>query len=247
MQRTIVIGDVHGCDEELRELVAKCRLGPDDRVVFAGDLIDRGPFPLEVLMRAKAMGAECVMGNHDEKLPRFAQHEETRKLTGKKNPMKPCPERREQWEQIAAFPGMVDWIKSWPTTLYLGSNWVVVHAGFEDVPWEKQKDDRMLRVRYVEEDTGLMATRKGDDDPWLQPEGSVPWATRWKGKNVVYGHAVHSLSKPRVDINGTTECWGIDTGCVFGGTLTALVLPSKELVQVRAQRQYAKPLAPLAP
>lgn len=247
-KRTIVIGDVHGCDVELLELLGKTEAGPNDRVVFAGDLIDRGPDPLACLILAWGIGAECVMGNHDEKLLRWLRHEEKCKVTGKKNPMqKPSPERQKQWEEIGACKDIIEWMRSWPASLYLGSNWVAVHAGFEDIPWEEQAPSQMMRVRFVDEVTGRMATCKDDDDPWSQPKGSVPWATRWKGKNVVYGHAVHSLSKPRVDINGTTECWGIDTGCVFGGKLTALVLPSKEIVQVDAKRQYAKPMVQLAP
>lgn len=244
MQRTIVIGDVHGCIEELKELLEACRVGPTDRVVFAGDLIDRGPDSLSVL--AIARQHEGVLGNHDAKGVEWRFKEERQRRTGQKNGMeKPYPERQAQWE--AMTDADLAYIRALPVTLYLGENWVVVHGGFEDVPWAKQKEDRMIRVRFVDEVTGLMATRGKDQDPWEQPPGSVPWMVRWRGKNVVYGHAVHSLSKPRVDINGTTECWGIDTGCVFGGTLTALVLPSKEIVQVRAKRQYAKPPTHLAP
>lgn len=244
MRRTVVIGDVHGCIEELTELLDKCRVGPNDRVVFAGDLIDRGPDSLAVLAIARKY--EGVVGNHDEKAARWRSREERQRITGKKNGMeRPRPERQAQWE--AMTDADLAFIQQLPVTLYLGDNWVAVHGGFEDVPWEKQKEDRMIRVRFVDEVTGLMATTKGDEDPWIQPAGSVPWMVRWKGKNVVYGHAVHSLSKPRVDVNGTTECWGIDTGCVFGGTLTALVLPSKEIVQVRAKREYAKPPTHLAP
>ena len=67
------------------------------------------------------------------------------------------------------------------------------------------------------------------------------WTSKWIGPdNVVYGHAVHSLKSPRVDrpVPGV-ECWGIDTGCCFGGRLTALCIETREIVQVDAREKYA--------
>jgi calcineurin-like phosphoesterase family protein len=68
MQRTIVIGDVHGCIEELRELLKKCEYCPDDEVVFVGDLVARGPDSLGVLALVRNLGARSVLGNHDHAL-----------------------------------------------------------------------------------------------------------------------------------------------------------------------------------
>lgn len=245
-----VIGDVHGCKDELVELIslliAEHGLTSSDRVVLAGDLIDRGPDPVGVVQYARDIGAEAIIGNHDEKFLRWVKHEKVRALGGKKNPIKEKPERVAQWQALSEQEDLVAWMRTWPATLYLGDNWVAVHGGFEAVPWEKQKQDRMIRCRFLSEETGLMIGAKDGEDPWDKPSGAVHWMDRWRGKNVAYGHAVHSLSEPRVDINDGTECWGIDTGCVFGGRLTALLLPEKKIVQVRAKKQYAEPLVKLS-
>lgn len=249
MERTICIGDVHGCIDELRELLAKLRLGPYDRVVFLGDLIDRGLDPVGVVRLIRALGrrASCVLGNHDEKALRWRLREEQRLLTGRPNKMEPpTPERRVEWEALS--PADLAWLGTLPITIDLGNNWIAVHGGFEwKRPLATQKKDRAIRCRFVDQLTGEMRNQDGKSDPWVKPPGTDDWAERWTETSVVYGHAVHSLSKPRVDRHPSTECWGIDTGCVFGGMLTALVLPTKEIVQVRAERQYAKPPVPLAP
>src|SRR5882757_3515451 len=65
MQRTIVIGDLHGCYDEAVALLKKLSAGPSDRVIFAGDLVDRGPKPRECV--ELAMRHECILGNHEEK------------------------------------------------------------------------------------------------------------------------------------------------------------------------------------
>ena len=74
-----------------------------------------------------------------------------------------------------------------------------------------------------------------------QPEGTSLWSEVWDGvQSVVAGHAVHSLEAPRVDRNAHgAEVWSIDTGAVFGGNLTALVLETREVIQVRASRAWA--------
>jgi hypothetical protein len=74
------------------------------------------------------------------------------------------------------------------------------------------------------------------------PDGVEPWAARWSGpQSVVYGHMVHDLTTPRIDRPADDVwCYGIDTGCCFGGHLTALILPERRLVQVPAERAYAE-------
>lgn len=86
--RAIVIGDVHGCIDELDELLRTLQYKPgEDLVYFTGDLIDRGPSPVGVVRRAREIGAFSVMGNHEEKLVCWFKHEKVRKESGKKNPM----------------------------------------------------------------------------------------------------------------------------------------------------------------
>jgi hypothetical protein len=248
-RREIVIGDVHGCLEELDELlrVVEYREG-QDRLVFCGDLVDRGPDPVGVVRRVRELGAECIMGNHEEKHVRWAGWQaKLRSGEVEKVPMqfseKRLAEHNALSEEDMAF------ILAMPKMLRLNSDWIVVHAGFEcdGTPPEDQKLSRVCRIRDLDV-KGKKARNK--EDFFAAAPGSVPWATAWKGpENVIYGHAVHSLVEPRVD-NPTHDvnCFGIDTGCVYGGSLTALIIhpdnPSHlrtSLARVKAKRQYFKP------
>ncbi len=217
---TVVVGDVHGCLEEMDELLKKIQYNPNQmRLIFAGDLMDRGPNSVGCVRRAQELGAECVMGNHEEKQLRFYGHEKKRLETGKANPMKPLAEA-----DMAANAAMSDkdwsWIKNLPVKLHIGDNWWVVHAGCEPkFTLEKQNRSQIMRVRYVDE----RGTGKALGPNLSQPEGTQYWDQLWKGpESIIYGHCVHDLKHPRVTkVSMDVTCVGIDTGCVFGGHLTA--------------------------
>jgi len=247
--RTFVIGDPHGCADELRDLASQLGLVDGDRVIIAGDLVDRGPDPAGVIAFARTSGFEAVLGNHDEKMLRWFNREEQRLATGRENKMKPPrPDRLAQWESIPQEDR--GWVAKLPLLINLktetGEPWIVVHAGFEDVPMDEQRPDKIIRVRWLDADgkmVPLPRDRAGKTWSEMTPPGAVVWATRWKGPgNVVYGHAVHSLEKPRVDVrpHDQVQCWGIDTGCCFGGHLTALCLETRDFVCVQARREYSK-------
>lgn len=236
--RTVVIGDVHGCLAELDELLAAVDLRPSDRLVMLGDLLDRGPDPVGVVRRVRALGAECVYGNHEDKHVRWATHEARRRAKpGYRNPMKSM-----RADDAAANAALTDeevaWLDGLPSWLELGDGWVAVHAGLEPMaPLETQSRKRVARIRWVDE-RGRM---KGGDDPTVQPPGTRLWSEAWPGpQSVVYGHHVLGMAAPRVDRPAPgVECWGIDTGCCFGGRLTALILPERKVVQVAAHAAYA--------
>lgn len=240
--RVIVVGDVHGCLEELDELVGELAPGPGDRLVFLGDLLDRGPDPIGVLRRVRALGAECLLGNHEEKHLRYARHEaKVRAIAGYANPMRPFT-----GELLAQHRALTQddlaWMERLPVVLRLAPGWLAVHGGLEPGrPLDRQKTPLVLRLRHVNASGRFV----GGDDPTVAPPGSRPWASAWRGPDsVVYGHQVHDLKVPRRDRDrgSGAECWGIDTGCCFGGHLTALVLPERRVVQVQARRAY-QPLA----
>ena len=108
--RTIVIGDVHGCIQELQELLAKINPSTDERVIFTGDLINRGPDPTACIRLAREIKANSVLGDHEEKYLRWLAHEEKRITIGKKNPMRPpAPERKAKWDALSADD--VQWIR----------------------------------------------------------------------------------------------------------------------------------------
>jgi len=240
--RTFAVGDVHGCIEELRELLALVDYRPEvDRLIFVGDLVDRGPDPAGVVRHVRDLQKRgdviVTIGNHEEKLVRWFLRVKQERTTGKPNKMTPPRvDRLAQWQTLSDED--VQWLSDLPLAIGVAPGWSVVHAGFEDVPMDRQKPDKVIRCRWIYPESGLMAPfKKGTLD---QPDGSVYWTERWRGpEHVVYGHAVHSLENPRVDKIGDIECWGIDTGCCFGGRLTALCLESREIAQVAAKAKYA--------
>jgi hypothetical protein len=235
-----------------------------DRLVFCGDLVDRGPDPVGVVRRVQELGAESVMGNHEEKHVRWAKWEhKVRSGQADRNPMRPFSEKRLS-EHNALSEDDMAFVLAMPKMLRLECNWLVVHAGFEcdGTPPEDQDLSRICRVRDLDAD-GKMAVNKKDF--FQAAEGSEPWDLQWAkkyGRNpgVVYGHAVHSLTEPRAE---SLACYGIDTGCVYGGRLTAWfringnynfdprdddgrrIYPGRvstvDYVQVEARRQYFRP------
>jgi len=240
-RRTLIIGDVHGCLEELDELLRAIDHAPQrDRLVLLGDLLDRGPDGAGVVRRARELGAEAVCGNHEEKHLRWAAHQAHKRVDpGYRVPMR-LGARREA-EHARLREDDLTWIARLPLWLALEGGWVAVHAGLvPGRPPEAQPQYALLNLRDVDARGFPVVSR-------APPVGTpVPWAKAWKGPaSVVYGHRVHALAAPRWDepVPGV-RCVGIDTGCCYGGRLTALVLPSLEIVQVPARSAYAD-LGPL--
>lgn len=246
-KRTIAIGDVHGCLSLLEALLQKVSYDPsNDRLVFVGDLIDRGPNPLGVVRLVRRLEQEgsviTLKGNHEDKMVRFFQKEKRALETGKPNTMqKPPVHRLLQWYTFGS--GDLQWLERLPICVQVHPEWLAVHAGFEAVPMDQQKSDRMMRVRWVKKDSGEYVPTDWDaDDPMRIPDHATCWMDLWKGpSHVVYGHAIHGLDQPRVDrpFSGV-ETWGIDTGAYAGGHLTALILETREVTQVRDGQVFGK-------
>jgi hypothetical protein len=231
-RRTLVVGDVHGCLAELDELLrAAEHVRGRDRLVFLGDLLDRGPDPVGVLRRVRELGAECVLGNHEEKHVRYAAHEARRRDdAGYRIPMKRFDGRRASEHARLTHDDLV-WLSRLPRILPLGDRWVAVHAGFvPGVPIARQPPEWTIRLRYVDAEGAPVPRARGD----AREAGVRPWAAAWTGpESVVYGHFPQRLDRPKRDEPSPgVVCLGIDTGCVYGGRLTALALPSEEVVQV---------------
>ena len=165
---------------------------------------------------------------------------------------RPIPEdHKAQWRALS--PEQVRWLdSSW--YIDLTDKWYVVHAGVEARPFQEQVPDRVMRIRYVDPETGYMIAY--DEGSLDQPKGSVPWQAMWEGpQSIIYGHAVHSRKVPRIDVretkHGLVRCYGIDTGCCFGGRLTAIVFEDEameshpEFVQVDALKEYIPSPGPI--
>lgn len=243
MSRVIVIGDVHGCLEELEELLALLRPEPTDRVIGAGDLVDRGEDPVGVVRLFRARGFECVLGNHEEKHVRWAAYEERRRKTGERNPMEPFDEKRMKEHMRLSHVDRM-FLASLPLFIRFrdgNRDWIVTHAGVPaDKPIEQQKSKTLVRTRYVDAVTGAFAAKS---DPNEIPTGAVEWQQRWRGpESIVHGHIVHWEPFCAEPVPGAL-CVGVDTGCCFGGKLTAAIFNGSGgrpgFVSVNAKRTYA--------
>jgi serine/threonine protein phosphatase 1 len=205
MSRTIVIGDLHGCHDEALALLDRLAVTENDRVIFAGDLVDRGPKPRECV--ELAMKHECILGNHEEKhLQSSRHHEETRK------------ELRE--EHYAYFRKLPKYIR------IAECNAVIVHAGvMPNVAIEAQDPYHLLHAQCVK------PPERKSYWPSKAPRTHTFWTNHWRGpERVIFGHTV--VDKPLV----MPFAVGIDTGCVYGGALTAVVLPTWEIVSVPSKQ-----------
>ena len=224
MQRTIVVGDIHGCADELHALVRKSGWSRGERLVFVGDLVAKGPDSQGVIAFAREAGALAVMGNHDAHVLRLRAIEQGREPDDGR---KAKPEHRQVLETLTA----ADWayLEALPLWLRLGPeragepDTVVVHAGvMPGVAIERQEREHLLTLRSF----------SPEGEPTKKPKGT-PWASLWAGpERIVFGHdAVRGLQE-------YPYATGLDTGCVYGGALTALVLPERNRISVRAREAY---------
>ncbi len=213
MQRTIVIGDLHGCFDEARELLDRLAVTETDRVLFAGDVVDRGPKPRECV--ELAMRHECILGNHEEK------HLQHRKR--KDEDLSPDHLRTRR----ALGPEHYAYFAKLPTFVRLPEHGaVLVHAGvMPGVPIESQDPYHLLHAQCIH------PPDRKSFWPSKAPSTHAFWTNHWRGpERVIFGHTV--VNRPLVGEHAV----GIDTGCCFGGPLTAVVLPGWEIVSV-ASRQ----------
>lgn len=238
-----IIGDVHGCFAELvgllRELgwdVSEDGLTAEHpegrRAVFLGDLVDRGPDVPAVLRLVLSMVesdvALCVPGNHDIKLVRALRGRDVKLAHGLAESLAQLEDEPPEFKEKAA-----EFLDKLISHFVLDDgNLVVAHAGMR----ERFQGRASRRVR----DFALFGETTGETDEFgLRVR--YDWAQEYRGQAiVVYGH---TPVPEAVWVNGTIN---IDTGCVFGGRLTALRYPERELVSVPAGETYYEPLKPLA-
>ena len=245
-----IIGDVHGCYDELlallgelgyqveaeavadvRDLGIKVTPPAGRRAVFLGDLVDRGPASPQVLRLVMSMvrdgTALCVPGNHDSKLLR---HLNGKKVTANHG----LAETLTQLEgEPEAFKGQVRQFLDGLVSYYVldGGKLVVAHAGLT----EEMQGRNSGAVRAF----ALYGETTGETDEFGLPV-RYEWAREYRGRAmVVFGHT------PVPDAEWLNNTIDIDTGCVFGGRLTALRYPERELVAVPAARVYCEPARPL--
>ncbi|MGB8298200.1 MAG: metallophosphoesterase family protein [Polyangia bacterium] len=219
MQRTIIVGDVHGCLDELQALLRQCGLVRGDRVVLAGDLVAKGPDSRGVVQLAREIGARAVLGNHDD----YCLDVWRKRHQGEAR-------RPRRWLLDKLDESDWAYLESLPLFLRLGAEreggpeFAVVHAGaVPGVPLEEQERDNLLSLRSL----------VGGSAPSRRLLMRWPWAAAWRGpEHIVFGHdAVRGLQQYPL-------ATGLDTGCVYGRELTALELPSQRIYKVPARRRY---------
>lgn len=218
MARIIAIGDVHGCLDELEALLERVCPTSQDRIIFLGDLINRGPNSSGVLKRVRAMpNAIPILGNHELRLLRYDRTQNASILRDSdKKTMRGLSSKDWQFLRYSLIP------------YYYAPEYdtVFVHGGFAPgKPWHKQSPKTMCRTQMITPE-GKPATRRGC------PNGT-PWFDLWEGPPfVVYGHFRN------LDVVKRPYSLGIDTACVDGGALTAFILPERTLIQIPARKAY---------
>jgi len=244
-----IIGDVHGCFDELIELLTKLGyainrteakqksfgfevIPPAGRTaVFLGDLVDRGPNSPDVLRLVMSMvnagTAYCVPGNHDLKLQKFLNGKNVQLKHGLQKTVEQLALEDDRFKtDIADFLyGLVSHY------VFDNGKLVVAHAGL--------KEEMQGRGSGAVRSFCLYGETTGEIDEFGLPV-RYNWALEYRGKAiVVYGHT------PVPEAQWLNRTIDIDTGCVFGGRLTALRYPEEELISVKARQVYEEPVRPI--
>jgi len=205
MGRTVIVGDVHGCSSELETLLQHIEFAPrSDSLVLVGDVVARGPDSQGVLALMVRLGATSVRGNHEGKLLGWRRRG---KPLGPDHDSLGRALSDDEWRILEAMPLWID----------LPEHGLrVVHAGVvPGLDVDRCPPEALLKMRTVD------AKGRWSDEP----DAGVPWGALYEGPpHVVFGH--HARAEPQVHPWAT----GIDTGCVYGGRLTALVLSKGEPV-----------------
>ena len=225
---------MQGCRAELEALLGEVRFDPArDRLEPTGDLVNRGPDSLGALRLVASLDAGGVLGNHDVHLLRRARGLSPARPRDTLDDVLTAPDRDTLLAWLAARP----FVKDWPDA-------ILVHAGLNPTwsdpvaqlsghdPWSQDDDVAFAtRVRYCAAD----GRRPARDDP---PPGRPfrPWYEHWEDREertLVFGHWARRglVHRPRVR--------GLDTGCVWGGRLTAWIAEEDRFVSVAARRAYA--------
>jgi protein phosphatase len=236
-----IIGDIHGCNGELAELLRELgyEVGADGvtvtppdgrRAVFVGDYGDRGPDTPGVLKLVMAMAeaetAICLPGNHDMKLVRKLKGRDVQITHGLGETLQQLEAEPEEFREQAR-----DFLDKLVSHVVLDDGKLVVaHAGMKE-PYQGRSSGRVR-------DFALFGETTGETDEFGLPV-RLQWANDYRGKAaVVYGHT------PVAEAEWLNNTINIDTGCVFGGRLTAVRWPERELVSVPASRTYYEPAKP---
>jgi hypothetical protein len=211
MSCTIVVGDIHGCYDELIDMLEAAGFGADDRLVCVGDLVTKGPKDREVLdLFMTDSRFRTVIGNHDLAL--------RRKWHGEKVKLKPSQKATHK-ELKGEKQKYLPFLNALPFTIDLGTH-LVVHAGLRPgIELYSQTSEDMTLLRTLGKDR--------------ETRGGTPWYEVYDGEKVVlFGH--WPSSEPRRG----PRAIGLDTGCVYGYNLTGYIIEEDRFLTIPARRAY---------
>lgn len=248
MKRTIIVGDVHGCLEELQELIQQLAPNANDHVIFIGDLIDRGPDSIGVVHQVEQLSAlfkvSLILGNHEDKFLRYVHHMDTK--SGKEKDMKGILEFPSLLNNLN--PSALEFLKKAFHSIHLPEfNSLIIHGGVgKDVkfPFPASYPFSIPQIDEFKNINLLNKTR------YLTPEGKFVslgeeksedrfWAETYNGQwgHIYFGHQPFIQDSPYHFPHATA----LDTGCVFGGWLTAAVLSDRGVTyhSIKASKVYS--------
>ncbi|CAC5425372.1 unnamed protein product [Mytilus coruscus] len=221
-----IIGDVHGCLEELEELLELAKLEINNKKmlpIFVGDLANKGPRNLMTIRKVRQMEALSVRGNHEEAIVRHY-------LNWQNDQNYVIPEEFKWITDLNTDD--IEYLLELPYTISIPSrNILIVHAGLVPViPIQQQNLDNFIHIRnlYQDNDGNFIASE-------LPFQGEA-WASFWTGpEHVYFGHDASRKLQQH------PYATGLDTGCLYGNMLSGIVINSQKMLQVKAKKVYSKP------
>lgn len=210
----LIVGDIHGCYDELQALLDASGISDDDTIISIGDLLDKGSNPLAVLRFFQdTPNATSLLGNHDQKHLRVMRGE-----------IKPrIPQLITHWRLGKSYPDALALFAALPLFIDLPDA-LLVHAFYEPtIPLDQQQTRVLVGTPGAEE--------------YLKKTYERPWYDLYDGdKPIIVGHRDYSSMEKPFIIDG--RVYGLDTRCVYGGAMTGLVVPDWRFVRVPAKRNY---------
>jgi diadenosine tetraphosphatase ApaH/serine/threonine PP2A family protein phosphatase len=218
-KRYIFIGDIHGCADELKELLEKINIQKYDKIYSVGDIINKGPKSEETVQLLIRNNIKSVLGNHEL----FVFYVESHR-SGQKTPFKLKKKHLELYDSLSE--SSIEYIKNLPLYIRIPEiNTLVLHGGI--MPYKKINEHsayEMTSVRIVDPITKEFIKRDKD---------GLPWYYYYSGKErIIYGHTA------AVSIKYRKNTVGIDTGCLYGEKLSAYILPDDKILSVEAKKVY---------